>query len=128
MFVPVREGKGDMTVRAASFCVFTGVITLLLATRPVHAIVNQSDGTIVPVGTSLQSCLDKSRTYDPVTNPAPGDGTMPFRINAVQDARTQPQTFAIPAAAGGGRQISTFTHGHRRGIGLREHLRLVSRR
>jgi hypothetical protein len=98
-----------MKARSVSVSLLLLSSFLLAAPRPALGIVNQSDGTIIPRNGSLQTCLDKSPVYNAATNPAPGEGTMPFRIRDVQDARTQPQTFAIPAPTGG-RQVSTFTN------------------
>ncbi|MEI8258815.1 MAG: DUF4114 domain-containing protein, partial [Deltaproteobacteria bacterium] len=63
---------------------------------PAQAIVNQVDGTIVPVTTRMQQCLDMPTAQVPV----PGEG--PGLMNAVRDAATRPQTFVpdgLPADA-----------------------------
>ena len=70
-----------------------------------HAIINQVDGTIVPVSNRLQLCLDKPSTASG-TNPAPGDG--PGSINAIRDASIYPQTFT-PAVNSSGQRRVTFT-------------------
>ena len=84
--------------------VIGATLVVALIARPARSIVNQSDGTVIPVGSGLGSCLDKSGTFNASTNPAPGEGTSPARLNPVQDAATQPQTFAVPAVPAGQRQ------------------------
>jgi hypothetical protein len=98
-----------MASRVVRLGSIASVLVALLFAWPAGVTINQSNGTIIPVGPGLQSCLDKPATYNASTNPAPAEGTSPFRIVTVPDARTQPQTFAIPAAPAGMHQISTFT-------------------
>ena len=64
-----------MRPRSASLGALVALLAVVLGTPVAHAIVNQSDGTIIPVGAGLQSCLDKSPTFNAATNPAPGEGT-----------------------------------------------------
>jgi hypothetical protein len=73
----------------------------LLFAVPAHAIINQVDGTIVPVTTRLQSCLDKSPTQMPVGGEGPGV------LNAIRGAAIRPQTF-LPNSSGASAFQVTF--------------------
>ncbi len=105
----IRRLAPQSAHRSAGWAVSAAAVLALCAPRDTHATVTQSDGTIIPVGPSLQMCLDKSPTFNMATNPAPGEGIAPFRILTVPDARTQPQSFVIAPAAAGRPQITTFT-------------------
>ncbi|MDP3273745.1 MAG: MopE-related protein [Deltaproteobacteria bacterium] len=66
------------------------IVLGLLRADTAWAIINQVDGTVVPVTNNLQSCLDKSSVMS-AANPAPGEG--PGVLNAIRDAAIRPQVF-----------------------------------
>ncbi len=80
----------------------TTLAALIAFARPAQAIINQVDGTVVPVGGNMQSCLDKSSVMSGA-NPAPGEG--PGIVDARRDAAIRPQTFLPDPAT----NIVTFT-------------------
>ena len=72
------------------FAAWSAALVALLAASPAAAIINQVDGTVVPVSNRIQLCLDKSSVVS-AGNPAPGEG--PGILNAIRDAAIRPQTF-----------------------------------
>lgn len=77
-------------LRTLGPCV-AALVAYVLCTTDAHAIINQVDGTVVPVGGTMQACLDKSSVFNAATNPAPGEGA--GIVNARRDAAIRPQTF-----------------------------------
>ena len=74
-------------LRTLGPCV-AALVAYVLCTTDARAIINQVDGTVVPVGGNMQACLDKSSIFNAMSNPAPGEGA--GIVNARRDAEIRP--------------------------------------
>jgi hypothetical protein len=100
----MRQRTNLRSVFASLLPIAAALVATLAMPRTAHAIINQVDGTIVPVTNRLQQCLDKPSAAS-AANPAPGDGP---GIDAIRDAGIYPQTFT-PAVNAMGNRVVSFT-------------------
>ncbi len=90
-------------IRLAALVV--AVCALLVISRGPHAVVNQIDGSLVPVQTGtcpgdLNGCIQTGLNYgEGLVSGVPPTG-QPNPIDAILDAHTGPETFLVPQLAG----------------------------